>query len=680
MTGTPDNGLRIAALALEYGLIEGAQFSQACLLWAADGARDVDAILIERGWLDAEAHAALVERLTEPPLRPSLVVPEVGGGGLVEGDTVTLIASSAGLDATPAAGLGYGRPTLVGSRLGPLRFVPEGSGVSVRERLELRGLHSSGGIGEVWRAFDEVLEREVALKRLRDDRDAGSNRARFMREAKITGQLAHPGVVPVYDFNAAPDGSRSFYTMRFVRGRTLREVIADFHDTRMREAQPLIAGAFVDLLGAFVSVCKTVAFAHSRGIIHRDLKGENIMIGDYGEVVVLDWGLAKRIAAAEVVEIESEVADRDEGGEAATGEASESMTSPLQTMQGERLGTPAYMAPEQARGAIDQLGPQTDVYGLSAILYAILTGGPPFSGDSAVAVMHAVLHEPPLPPSELTHDVPEALEALCLRGLAKDLSDRPGSAAELAEVVQGWLRALAERRRDEAERERFFDLSLDLLALVDSSDALIQTNAAWAEALGVGAAERGPGAPFLARLDPRDREAVRATLAELRASGGQASFEARMPDAGGATRWVDWSARALPSQSELYLVGRDVTTRRESEAEARGLVECAPDATCVADAQGVIVRVNAQLERLFGYPREELIGAPIETLVPAASRARHQGHVAGFVRDPAVRPMASGLPLEAQHRDGTVFPVEVSLGHVRTPSRLLIVAAIRRWT
>ena len=198
----------------------------------------------------------------------------------------------------------------------PGRFA--GGPVHVRERITLRGLHSSGGIGEVWRAYDEVLGREVALKRLRADKaDSAANRSRFFREARLTGQLDHPGVVPVYDYTTTEDGKHCFYTMRFLRGRTLLEVIDEFHAQRREQGLPLVSSRFLELLGYFTSVCNTVAFAHSRGVIHRDLKGDNVIVGDYGEVVVLDWGLAKQLqepAAGEVsstgdgaIEIEVEV-------------------------------------------------------------------------------------------------------------------------------------------------------------------------------------------------------------------------------------------------------------------------------------------------------------------------------------------------------------------------------------
>src|SRR5262249_45135029 len=155
-------------------------------------------------------------------------------------------------------------------------------------RYTLTHLHAKGGMGRVWLAQDVALDRQIALKELRPDQaDNAVVCSRFLHEAKITAQLEHPGIVPVYELGG---GRRPYYTMRFLRGRTLSQAIQDYHKKRKSGlADPV---GLVDLLTAFASVCHAVAFAHSRGIIHRDLKGQNVVLGDFGEVVLLDWGLA----------------------------------------------------------------------------------------------------------------------------------------------------------------------------------------------------------------------------------------------------------------------------------------------------------------------------------------------------------------------------------------------------
>jgi serine/threonine-protein kinase len=211
--------------------------------------------------------------------------------------------------------------------------------------------------------------------------------------------------------------------MRFVRGRTLSEAAGAYHARRQRgEATPL---ELRELLGAFVGVCNAVAYAHSRGVLHRDLKPRNVVLGDFGEVIVLDWGLARLM-------------DQPEGEDAAPLEVP--ADSEVQaTMQGQVLGTPAYMAPEQAEGRLDLLGPATDVYGLGAILYEILAGLPPFTGPETTQLLRKVIHEPPIPPRHHVAGTPPALQAVCLKALSKKPAERYGSASELASEIRHHL-------------------------------------------------------------------------------------------------------------------------------------------------------------------------------------------------------------------------------------------------
>ena len=307
------------------------------------------------------------------------------------------------------------------------------------ERYRRLRLHATGGIGRVWLAHDRDLGRDVALKELLPERAVHATlAARFLQEAKITGQLEHPGIIPVYELVRESKGQQPFYTMRFVRGRTLSAAARDYHNKRLAgQADALELPA---LLNAFVTVCNTVAYAHARGVIHRDLKGQNVIMGDFGEVVVLDWGLAKLLGQREG-EAHAPAVVLDEVG------ADSGYTVP-----GQALGTPAYMAPEQAAGRVDQIEQRTDVYGLGAILYEILTGTPPFAGDSTEDVLRKVREEAPASPRQLWADVPAVLEVVCLRALAKHPADRPAAAADLALAVQGW-QEFERRKAEEALRE-----------------------------------------------------------------------------------------------------------------------------------------------------------------------------------------------------------------------------------
>jgi serine/threonine-protein kinase len=412
---SPDHNLLFAVLALQADLIDRDQFVQVCTLWSAQKVTPLAELLVQQGWLTPQDRSDVDKLLDRKISKHHGDV----RAGLAEVTTDAVRQSLAGLDdevrhsvaTTPAA------PGQV--VLATTAYVPQ-----VGERYTRSRLHATGGIGRVWLARDSNLARDVALKELRPER-AGNPAvsARFLLEAQITGQLEHPGIVPIYELGKHSPDEPPFYTMRFVRGRTLSEATRAYHERRRRgEAAPLDLRA---LLGAFVGVCNVAAYAHSRGVLHRDLKPMNVVLGDYGEVVVLDWGLARLM-------------DQPEGADAAP--LNVPAESDVQaTVQGQVLGTPAYMAPEQAAGLLDQLGPATDVYGLGAILYEILTGRPPFSGPQTTEFLRRVIHEAPAAPRSLVAATPRALEAVCLQALAKKPADRYASVAALAHEIQCFL-------------------------------------------------------------------------------------------------------------------------------------------------------------------------------------------------------------------------------------------------
>ena len=297
--------------------------------------------------------------------------------------------------------------------------VPRGAAIG---RYRLLGEHARGGFGRVWRAEDAVLGRTVALKQL-SDRLAGepSVRARFVNEARITARLEHPGIVPVHELG--DDAGEPYYTMKLVRGRTLGEVIREHFD-----AQRGAAGDRLDerrLVDVFLTVARTAAYAHAKRVIHRDLKPENIIVGDYGEVHVLDWGIAKDL---------SEPAPEPVVGPSAApaGDAAE-------TRVGEILGTPAYMSPEQASGQSATVDERSDVFALGAILYEMLTGQRPFGGGTPEEVLDQVLTAEPAPPNELRPGVSRPLAAICMRAMAKRREARYAAVSELAADVERYL-------------------------------------------------------------------------------------------------------------------------------------------------------------------------------------------------------------------------------------------------
>jgi tetratricopeptide (TPR) repeat protein/tRNA A-37 threonylcarbamoyl transferase component Bud32 len=374
----PELERQFTRLAVQAGLIDPGRLAEVEAERRSHPGTPLPALLVERGWLTVEQCAQLEHLLREPETaRPA------AGWDQVLGEAIDV----------PRRG----------------RYVLDGD--------EPRG---KGGMGQVWLAHDDRLGRTVALKELRAEvQNDPALGQRFLVEAQITGQLQHPGIVPVYDL-AQPDGAAPFYTMRFVEGRTLTQAARDFHQARATG----LAGAVElrDLLNAFVSVCNTLQYAHSRGVIHRDLKGGNVIVGRYGEVVVLDWGLARVLgrpddpAAAPIV-----------------------LDGTLEQTRPGALGTPQYMAPEQALGQVERIDRRTDVFGLGAILYEILTGRPPYAGKDRAEVLAQAQEGKVAAPRLLARWVPRPLEAVCLKALAVRPEDRFQAAAELAEEVKRWL-------------------------------------------------------------------------------------------------------------------------------------------------------------------------------------------------------------------------------------------------
>jgi WD40 repeat protein len=242
--------------------------------------------------------------------------------------------------------------------------------------------------------------------------------ARFVREARVTGQLEHPNIVPVYELGERQDGTL-YYTMKLVRGRTLASAL--------RSCPGL--GERLGLLSHYVDLCQAIAYAHSRGVIHRDIKAENVMLGEFGETVVLDWGLAK-------VHGQRDLRPQDPVREILLS-ASE-QESAHKTVDGAAMGTPAYMSPEQAAGRFSEVDEQSDVWSLGAVLYELLTGQPPHGGRTVAEVLRRVQEEPVRPAREREPAVPPELAAIAGRALTRDRSRRYASAQELAREVEAF--------------------------------------------------------------------------------------------------------------------------------------------------------------------------------------------------------------------------------------------------
>jgi serine/threonine-protein kinase len=290
------------------------------------------------------------------------------------------------------------------------------------DHYSLCGTVGKGGVGRVLLGFDERIGRQVAIKEMLASNEAVDStiRLRFLREAQITGRLEHPGIVPVYDMGTTSQGA-PYYVMRLVRGQTLAEALSACNSEMPERA----LAKRLQLLDRLIDVCEAMAYAHSKGVVHRDLKPSNIVLGQFGETIILDWGLAK-------IGIETDVVRR------AVPDASEEAESDDLTQVGEILGTPAYMAPEQVDHRYGEVDARTDVFALGCILYHILVGRPPLKG-SLSSIIEQLKSKAPLPSSRKAPiPAPPELTAICDKALAKDKLRRFRDAAELTEELRAF--------------------------------------------------------------------------------------------------------------------------------------------------------------------------------------------------------------------------------------------------
>jgi serine/threonine protein kinase len=294
-------------------------------------------------------------------------------------------------------------------------------------KYEMGNVVALGGMGVVRRAQDLHVRRDVAIKSMSETKKiTPAKRLRFVEEAQVTGQLEHPNIVPVYDLGIDEAG-KPFYTMKFVRGITLRTVLDDILNLK---ADAIAQYPLGRLLTIFQKACDAVAFAHSKGVIHRDLKPDNIMIGDFGEVLVMDWGLSKRLGKQDTATV------RD----------SEPPDSAAHTADGAVIGTPHFMSPEQANGLGSQIDARTDIFTLGGVLYNILTLQAPFPGETTEESLQLIRTGQITPPAKvltpLQHcpgrKIPESLAAVALKALAMRPEDRYQTIRELQKDIEAY--------------------------------------------------------------------------------------------------------------------------------------------------------------------------------------------------------------------------------------------------
>jgi serine/threonine-protein kinase len=427
--------LLFGLLALQNRFIDRDGLLAAFDSWVADKSKPLGQILLDRGALSPARYAVLEQLVQEHiqqhgcdperSLAELRVVPEVRDR-LEQVADLDLQCSllSVGPEASGGGDQDDGSSTADWSG--------QAEGADTEGRFQIVRFHKEGGLGEVYLARDSQLHRIVALKRIKHTKVAEKDkRDRFVVEAEITGRLEHPCIVPVYSLGTFDDG-RPFYAMRFIRGDNLEAAIDQFHQAEQagRDAGARTL-ALQKLLRRFLDVCNAIAYAHSRGVVHRDLKPGNIMLGQYGETLVVDWGLAKSVGRPEPAPASATQDDRTL--------VPESGSDRRRTVQGDLMGTPAYMSPEQAAGRIDQLGPASDVYSLGATLYCLLTGGPPFEKQAPAELLPKVQQGAFAPPRQVQGWIDPALEAICLKAMKTDPAQRYATPRALADDLEHWL-------------------------------------------------------------------------------------------------------------------------------------------------------------------------------------------------------------------------------------------------
>jgi serine/threonine protein kinase len=443
-----DRNLLFGVFAVQLRKVSAAGLMAAAGAWAMDPSKDLPSRLLHEG-LISQPDLDLIAQLVEHAIgvhggNSSVTLAAFGGEAQIResyGGTIAL-KDAGGIETVLAA-----RPLDASDRYQDAQQVP-----GVQEtpgRYDLQSEYGRGGMGRVLLVHDAFLGRDVALKELLPGpTDPGSAStpvrrhmgilARFLQEARITGQLEHPSIVPVYELGHRRDGTL-YYTMKLVRGKTLRNAIRERKSPRER----------LELLPHFMDLCHAIAYAHSRRVIHRDLKPDNVMVGEFGETVVLDWGLAKSSDREDV--------NADGLSETIRLLNLDEIDATAKTQLGQIIGTPAYMAPEQASGEIESVDERSDVYSLGAVLYEVITGNAPFTG-TLFEILRKVRDEEPLAPA--AGDAPTALTAILRKAMHKDPSRRYQTAKELAEEVHRFLTGALVEAHEYALHEHLYRIAV----------------------------------------------------------------------------------------------------------------------------------------------------------------------------------------------------------------------------
>lgn len=401
-------------------------------------------------------------------------------------------------------------------------------------RYRVRSEIARGGMGVVLHAHDTRLHRDVAIKVLLEKYAADERyQGYFTAEALMTSRLQHPCIVPIYDRGHCEDG-RPFFAMKLVTGQTLESILSDASEGRLERSR---------LLNIFEQVCQTIAYVHSCGVLHLDLKPQNIMVGQFGEVHVMDWGLAREMTAPVDVRLRP-LRDKEMTGNPDAGNS------------GRVFGTPAYMSPEQAGGfSVDR---RADVFGLGGILCEILTGRPPYRGsDERRVFLHAAHGEVGEAMRGLDGCGREgALVELAKSCLSPKARDRPEDAQAVANRIAHYLGSALEQA--ESDLCRFFELSLDLMCLATLDGYFARVNANFTRVLGY-PEEQLVSQPFIDFVHPDDVQETLQVMRDLLVGKLVVRFRNRYRHAEGHYVLLEWTARPIPEEGTIFAIARDVS-------------------------------------------------------------------------------------------------------------------------